>query len=162
MANFVDWQCKRSRWHCCRHGKNERKCRKVNGKRLAKSVVWQERAIKQVATSAKAKKLVRNARNPLVVHVVRQFKFPQTETKLLTVITLKEEREKRGINDWRHHRVQMITLGCEIKRVLIIKNWYCTQNPRVLMPFCVCVSLSLCVSTGEDTLSHSFDIMRKK
>lgn len=48
-----------------------------------------------MATNAKAKKLVRNARNPLVVHVVRQFKFPQTETKLLTVITLKGERERK-------------------------------------------------------------------
>lgn len=57
-----------------------------------------EKAIKQVATSPEKERererLVRNAWSPLV-GMQASHKFPQTETKLLTVITLCPERGKK-------------------------------------------------------------------
>lgn len=73
------------------------------------------------------------------MHVVRQFKFPQTETKLLTVITLRRERKEGSVIG--DIRVQMITLECEIKRSTH-KNWYCTQNQSA---YAFTVSLFMCI-----------------
>lgn len=55
-----------------------------------------EKEIKQVATSPEKERerLVRNAWSPLV-GMQASHKFPQTETKLLTVITLCPERGKK-------------------------------------------------------------------
>lgn len=57
-----------------------------------------EKAIKQVATSPEKERererLVRNAWS-LLVGMQASHKFPQTETKLLTVITLCPERSKK-------------------------------------------------------------------